>query len=111
MRNLERLVTVTGFIRALIAGTILLAMIDGASAQDNARAGSDMPVTNPIRNTIHPIITDPDHKSERCQKYHRCHVKVRFVGPPVPAPTYPTKPAPASTAPGSTAPVEKRSGY
>jgi hypothetical protein len=103
------LVTSGGFIATLTAGTIMLGVIDGASAKEYGRGSRDMAEqTNRFVNTIHPIIYDPD-KSHHCHKHHHCHDKVRYLGPPVPAPTYPPKPV--ATAPGNAVPVKTFSAY
>jgi hypothetical protein len=90
MNIYKRFVMSAGFFAALTAGTVLIGAIDGASAKDSARVGSDMTragetgmTANRIRNTIHPIIYDPGHDHKR-----------------VPAPMKPVKSAPAAGAPG-----------
>lgn len=107
MSKFKRFVRLTGCIAMLTTGLVLLAATDGASAKDSGgRHGGDgnyeggaSPTANPIRNTIHPIIYKPgrDHQSDRCHKHARCHVRIRFLGPPAPAPIYPAKPAPVAS--------------
>jgi hypothetical protein len=112
---LKRFVRLTGFIATVTAGMVLLAATDGASAKDSGggrggdgnREGGPSPATNPIWSTIHPMIYTPgsDHDSDRCHEHDRCDVRIRFLGPPVPAPIYAVKSAPVASAPGAVAPV------
>jgi hypothetical protein len=104
----------TSFIAKLTAGMVLLAATDGANAKvgsDETRASGPSPTANLIRNTIHPIIYPPggDHQSGHCHKHDGCHVPIRFLGPPVPAPIYGGMSAPVAstsdTAPVKTVPV------
>jgi hypothetical protein len=90
MNKIKRYVRLTGIIATLAASLVLSAAIDGASAKDQARAGSgaisssapterpsvlpEKPVESgtppPFVNTIHPIIVGRDHDGDHGHDEH-----------------------------------------